>query len=205
VALREEQILRYSRQILLREVGGVGQERLLRSGVSLDAGAAAGLTPAAYLAAAGSPVCATARPLGAAAPGFLATAADVGARADEVLSRELPHFNADALGAATPGTAQLAELPTRFTGPGPWVALGGQGPQGAVLFRSEAACAACFERSSALLAAPPAGALGAALGALGALVLQRLLLAQGPESGLLLLAAPGRLTQGTLQHCPRCA
>ncbi len=205
MALREEQILRYSRQILLREVGGVGQERLLRSGVGLDAGGTAGLTAAAYLAAAGSPVSATSRPLDEGAPGFLAATADVGTPVAEVLSRELPHFNADALGAPAPGGAQLAELPARFTGPGPWVALGGQGPQGAVLFRSEAACAACFERTCAALAGPPPGALGAALGALGALVLQRLLLAQGPGSGLLLLAAPGRLTQGTPQCCPRCA
>ena len=33
MALREDQILRYSRQILLREVGGRGQEKLLAGGV----------------------------------------------------------------------------------------------------------------------------------------------------------------------------
>ena len=205
MALSEEQILRYSRQILLREVGGVGQEQLLRSTVRVDAAEAAGLTASAYLAAAGSPLSATPRPLGAGAPGFLAAAADVGTRADALLARELPHFNADALGAGAAGAAQLAELPARFEGPGPWVALGGQGTQGVVLFRAETACAACFERTCAGLVRPPAGALGLALGALGALLLQRLLLAQGPDAGLLLLAAPGRLAQGALQRCAQCA
>jgi hypothetical protein len=200
MALREDQIQRYSRQILLREVGGRGQERLLATGVRVDAAGGAGLTAAAYLAAAGSPVAALPRALGAGAAGFLAAAGDVGARADAVLARELPDFNPDALSDA-PAHAQLAELPARFEGAGPWVALGGKGTGGAVLFRAASACAACFESTCAGLAPPPGGALGAALGALGALVLQRLVLGQGPDAGLLLLAAPGVMRHGELPPC----
>ena len=36
MALREDQILRYSRQILLKDVGGRGQEALLEAGVRLE-------------------------------------------------------------------------------------------------------------------------------------------------------------------------
>ena len=200
MALREEQIQRYSRQILLREVGGRGQEQLLGTGVRVEVAGVSGLTAAAYLAAAGSPLEAGPRALVEGAPGFLAAATDVGASADAVLARELPDFNADAL-AAVSHPAQLAELPARFEGAGPWVALAGQGTEGAVVFSAAAACKACFDSTCAGLAAPPAGALGSALGALGALVLQRLILGQGPRSGLLLLAAPGVMRHGELPPC----
>lgn len=50
--MREDQIQRYARHVLLREVGGVGQERMLRARVLLGGGA--GLEVAAtYLTAAG--------------------------------------------------------------------------------------------------------------------------------------------------------
>ena len=204
MALREDQILRYSRQILLREVGGVGQERLLGATVLVDVADAPGLTAAAYLAAAGSGLTASPRPLAPAAPGFLAAATQVGQRADAVLAHELLAFNADAVPQAAPA-AQLAELPAGFEGAGPWVALGAQETRGAVVFRAPGACPACFAAACAQLAPPPASALGVALGALGALVLQRLVLGLGPSSGLLLLAAPGALEHGALPHCAGCA
>ncbi len=51
--LTEEQIERYSRQIVLKEVGGVGQKKLLNSKVSLIGLGALGSSAAYYLVAAG--------------------------------------------------------------------------------------------------------------------------------------------------------
>jgi hypothetical protein len=56
MALSEEQIVLYSRQILLAEVGGKGQERLGAAGVEVRGGGVAQKTAAAYLAAGGTPV-----------------------------------------------------------------------------------------------------------------------------------------------------
>lgn len=53
MALSEEEIVRYSRQILLREVGGVGQQRLLASEVPVRGEGAAAGAAVAYLAASG--------------------------------------------------------------------------------------------------------------------------------------------------------
>ena len=53
MSLRESEIFRYSRQILVREVGGRGQESLLAAVVELGGGGAALSTAAAYLAASG--------------------------------------------------------------------------------------------------------------------------------------------------------
>ena len=51
--LSDSQIDRYSRQIVLAEIGGRGQERLLRSAVTVRGGADAALVCASYLAGAG--------------------------------------------------------------------------------------------------------------------------------------------------------
>lgn len=56
MALTEEQIVRYSRQILVREVGGVGQERLLGATATVREGSVALQVAAAYLAAGGTSV-----------------------------------------------------------------------------------------------------------------------------------------------------
>ncbi len=202
MALREEQILRYSRQILLREVGGRGQEALLAGGVTLHATGAAGLTAGAYLAAAGTGVRGTEALLGAEAPGFLSSAGEVGSPAALVLARSVPELNPDA--APARGDGLLAELPAAWHGEGPWVALGGEGARGAVVYRGPDGCAGCFEETVRPLGPPPPGALGVGLGALGALVLQRLLL--GLERGLggRWLAAPGVLEDLPPTRCARC-
>lgn len=202
MALREEQILRYSRQILLREVGGRGQEKLLAGGVRLKATGAAGLTAAAYVAAGGTAVEAGPEPLAPGAEGFLVPAEEVGQPASEVLARVLPDVNADALGGR--GTGRLAELPTTWDGEGPWVALGGEGTWGVVVFRGAGGCAGCFEATTAALGPPPTGALGVGLGALGALVLQRLLLGLGPALGACGWEAPGVLMEHPVRRCGRC-
>lgn len=51
--LSEQQIERYSRQILIPQVGGIGQEKLLAAQVAICGGGEAALTAATYLAAAG--------------------------------------------------------------------------------------------------------------------------------------------------------
>ncbi|HUS65446.1 MAG TPA: ThiF family adenylyltransferase, partial [Kofleriaceae bacterium] len=54
VALREDQIRRYARHVLLPDVGGRGQERLLAAAVAVDLGGGpAAVAAVAYLAAAG--------------------------------------------------------------------------------------------------------------------------------------------------------
>ncbi|HEX8823575.1 MAG TPA: ThiF family adenylyltransferase [Archangium sp.] len=202
MALREDQILRYSRQILLREVGGRGQEKLLGGGVRLVATGPAGLTAAAYVAAGGTAVEAGAEPLSPGAEGFLVSAGEVGRPAAEVLGRVLPDVNADAL--PPRGTGRLAELPAEWDGEGPWVALGGDGTRGVVVFRGTGGCAGCFAATTATLGAPPIGALGVGLGALGALILQRLLLGLGPALGGCGWEAPGVMTDLKIRGCGRC-
>ncbi|HYO52539.1 ThiF family adenylyltransferase [Archangium sp.] len=202
MALREEQILRYSRQILLREVGGRGQEKLLAGGVRLTATGEAGLTAAAYVAAGGTAVEAGPELLAPGTEGFLVPAEEVGRPASEVFARVLPDVNADALPAR--GTGRLAELPAVWDGEGPWVALGGDGMRGVVVFRGAGGCTGCFEATTAALGAPPSGALGVGLGALGALVLQRLLLGLGPVLGACGWEAPGVLTDLGVRRCGRC-
>jgi hypothetical protein len=56
MALSEEQIVLYSRQILLAEVGGKGQERLGAAVVEVRGGGVAELSAATYLVAGGTPV-----------------------------------------------------------------------------------------------------------------------------------------------------
>jgi hypothetical protein len=202
VALSEEQIVRYSRQILLREMGGRGQEALLAGGARLVASGAAGLTAAAYLAGGGTPVVASETPLDPAAMGFLASGEDAGRPASEVLASVLPDVNPDALGSSTRG--RIAELPAPWSGEAPWVALGGDGVRGAIVFRGSQGCMWCFGETVRTLYAPPKGVLGVALGALGALAYQRLLLGLGPELGGRWLAVPGQVLDMELHRCARC-
>jgi molybdopterin-synthase adenylyltransferase len=202
MALSEAHILRYSRQILLREVGGRGQERLMADGVRLGVSGAAGLTAAAYVVAGGTPVVVEPAPVVPGAEGFLVPAGREGERLAELLGEVLPDVQPEALAAR--GVGRLAEVPTAWAGEGPWVALGGEGARGVIVFRSAAGCAACFEASVADLGPPPGGVVGVGLGALGALVLQRLLLGLEPALGVRGWAAPGVLTDGTVRRCGRC-
>ncbi|MBM7117183.1 ThiF family adenylyltransferase [Archangium primigenium] len=202
MALGEADILRYSRQILLREVGGRGQERLLAGGVRLGASGEAGLTAAAYVVAGGTPVVPDARPLREGAEGFLVPAGHTGESAADVLAAHLPGVPPGAL--APGGGGRLAEVPAQWDGEGPWVALGGDGARGVVVFRGPEGCAACFAATVAGLGPPPGGLPGVGLGALGALILQRLLLGLGPALGARGWQAPGILTEGTVHACGRC-
>ena len=51
--LSEEQLIRYSRQIILKEFGGIGQSKLLKSRITLVGLGALGSPVAYYLTAAG--------------------------------------------------------------------------------------------------------------------------------------------------------
>lgn len=205
MALREDQILRYSRQILLREVGGRGQESLLAGTARLDGIGASGLTAAAYLAGGGTPVSgAGSLTLGPWAPGFLMGPSDVGLPVTEALAREVPALNPDA-GAVGQGGGLVAELPAAWSGEAPWVALGGDGMRAAVVFRSAEGCFWCFGETVRHLGSPPDGALGVAVGTLGALVFQRLRLGLGPALGGRWLVAPGTVEEMELRRCSRCA
>ncbi|HEX8700423.1 MAG TPA: ThiF family adenylyltransferase [Myxococcaceae bacterium] len=202
MALREDQILRYSRQILLKDVGGGGQEALLEGGARLDGSGPAALTAAAYLAAGGTPVSASETPLGPAAVGFLASVDDVDQPVAQVLARVLPEVNPDAVGTGNGG--RIAELPTAWSGQAPWVALAGDGTRGAVVFRGRQGCVWCFGETVRTLGPPPTGVLGVALGSLGALVFQRLRLGMGPELGARRLEAPGQVTELEIHRCSKC-
>ncbi len=80
--LREDQIQRYSRQILLREVGGRGQRRLLDAVVRVEGRSAAIDVALAALASSGSPVI-----------------ADASDRTGYLFARSLESLSADAIGA----------------------------------------------------------------------------------------------------------
>lgn len=90
IPLREDQIRRYARHVLLPDVGGVGQKRILAATVVVDDAGAAGAAAICYLAAAGvGTIVVTDRgAVGAADVGALYEAADVGrARLDAVRDR----------------------------------------------------------------------------------------------------------------------
>jgi hypothetical protein len=202
MALSEEQVVRYSRQILLTAVGGKGQAKLLEAGVLLTGEGAAQATAAAYLAAAGTKVSCRARPVAAEEAGFLLSADDTGRPLAAMVRSALLDANPDALGLAVQ-VGSLGELPASFSGPAPWVALGWKGHRGAIVFRGTEGCAACFEAEAASLSNGPASASAVLLGALGALAYQRLVLGLSEPLGGLWLEPSGALTTMTGFGCSR--
>ncbi|HVK74504.1 MAG TPA: hypothetical protein VM734_14330 [Kofleriaceae bacterium] len=108
------QVRRYSRHVLLPDIGGVGQARLLAAAVVIDAGGAAARIAAAYLAAAGVGRIwldgDLARPVDGAAARFPLAAGDRGRPLGEALARALAGHNPDvaiAVGAAPAGAHRL--------------------------------------------------------------------------------------------------
>ncbi|MCC6336933.1 MAG: ThiF family adenylyltransferase [Myxococcales bacterium] len=182
MALREEQIQRYGRQILLREVGGKGQEQLLHFPVRVEGRSAAVDVAVSVLAASGTPLVCVAPP----ADGFLAGAV-------------LEAFNPDAR-AGEPARASLA--PAGFGGELLPVAVlvGGQG----VAFAGGTTCRDCLDATARSLEGPSNPAEHVLLGSLAALILQRLALGFTPEGqGLsaFRLQAPA-LAAATPTRCP---
>jgi molybdopterin-synthase adenylyltransferase len=134
VTLSDAQIRRYARHILLPDVGGVGQARLLSSAVVVEVGAerAAEVAALAYLAAAGvGRLLLSGDPDGAVtapeqAAGILYAADDLGAARLDALRRRIAAINPDVTverWRGEPGAAPLAapaglDAPARASGDG---------------------------------------------------------------------------------------
>jgi len=172
--LSEQQIHRYSRQILLAEVGGRGQSRLLESGTQVIGDGAAAQDAVVYLAASGIRVAlgGTVQP---GEEGFLASVADLGRPRAGGLEGTLRDLNPDAIG-----------------------------PRGAILYRSEKGCEDCFRKNLTGLEASPEGVSQVLLGALVALVFQRLRLNISVDLGGIWVAETGRLSAMGLERCSCC-
>ena len=130
MALSEDQIVRYGRQILLKDVGGRGQERLLSSPVRVRGGGPAIDDAVAWLLAGGTPIAPGTNP-----GGFLAQISVVAPAAAEPVAELV------AQGLTSTAKRQV------IVGAG-------------VAFRSPEACLECWELTHPLLGAepPPLGA-----------------------------------------------
>lgn len=159
MALREDQIVRYGRQILLRELGGRGQERLLTSPVRVRGSGPAIDDAVAWLLAGGSPVELDPQR----APGGFLTGVGLDA------------LNPD----AAPGQPAAIELVQR----GVPSAAESQVVIGAgVAFRGPAACKDCWAQTLEALGREPEPL---AVGSLAALAVQRLVLGWADPLGLI--------------------
>jgi len=118
MALRDDQVRRYARHVLLPDVGGVGQERLLVAAVRVEIGPSRHAEVAAlvYLAAAGVGTLALAGDLDGAvtaadaAAGIAYGAADIGGPRGAALARRVAAINPDVrivAAADRPGAAPL--------------------------------------------------------------------------------------------------
>jgi molybdopterin/thiamine biosynthesis adenylyltransferase len=95
MALRDDQIRRYSRHLLLPELGGLAQNRLAAGAVAIARLDAAGQAAALYLAAAGVGRIVVADGSNVAAPGPLFEADDVGRPCREAAARRVAALNGD--------------------------------------------------------------------------------------------------------------
>ncbi len=200
MALREDQVQRYSRAILLRGVGGAGQKALLETGARLWAGGPALLAAAAYLGAGGTPV---EGPPGLLAPGdegFLVEASDIGQPAAPTLRRALRQLNEDA-GNGTEAFGSLVALPQGSGSPRPLVALGRRGGCTVLLGAGKDACGDCLAELCQGTEAPGAGPDAVQAGALAALLFQRLVLGLAPPLSGLLVGPGGQMQALPIPEC----
>ena len=164
-SLTEEQIVRFSRQILLRDVGGNGQLRLCETGIQVE-----GSTEVAvYLAAGGSKVTATPEATDEHAPGFASVTRIQPSQAHSGASVTV-------LNARTLTLSQWERgVPT---------VLVGTSPEQGSLAIAFGYCGACVWHTARDWTPPPEdwSTVGAPLAALAA---QRLVLGITPESGVL--------------------
>jgi hypothetical protein len=177
--LSEAQIHRYSRQILLREVGGMGQLALLGGVVEVRGQGEALEVAGRYLAAGGTPVRAP-FPL----PGFdpeLDATAPVRARlsSSAEVREPLPGVS-DVLLGVEAGAVRIAYR------------VAGQG------------CPACFSAQVAAMEAAVDGARSVAAGALTALLIQRILIGALEGMGAVSLDDGGSLMLAPVRRCERC-
>src|SRR5690606_10662033 len=183
-SLTEPEIQRYSRQILLHEVGGVGQLRLLSQAFALRGTGPALIACAAYVEGAGCPLILPDRALEPDEVGYLFSREQVG--------QPLPSLSgavAAAEGAEAPG--ELGQVPASFTSQGPRVALGARGGRAALAWAAAGGCPACFGAAVGQLTAPGREADPVVLGSLGALVAVRLVLGEERSVGAMVLGPRG--------------
>jgi len=93
--MREDQIQRYSRHILLPDVGGIGQRRLLDGAVVVDDLGGGAEAAVAYLAAAGVGTLVVRDGGVVDAPGFLFESTDVGRARLEAVRERVARLNPD--------------------------------------------------------------------------------------------------------------
>lgn len=166
-ALTEDEIVRFSRQILLRPVGGVGQVRLCDTVVRVE-----GLPEvAAWLSAGGTPVQMDATVLSEAEAGFAG-------RAGETLRLPVPAYDPEGHVLAAP--VERSTLARR----GPVVIAGSRGGAWELVVGDASSCRACLAEACAGLERADVGDLGL-ISAMAALVMQRQLLGIGmkPSEG----------------------
>jgi [CysO sulfur-carrier protein]-S-L-cysteine hydrolase len=199
--LREDQVQRYSRTILLRDVGGPGQQALLSTGAQLISGGPALLTAAAYLAASGTPVDGPPSTLATGDSGFLVRAAELGLPARPTLRRALERLNPDSVSSPVRRGTLLA-LPDGCRWPRPLVAVGRRGTRWVLWGASAEACGVCLAEAVRGAEAPDRGPEAIQAGALAALLFQRLVLGLAPPlSGLEM----GREGWMEVLDAPECA
>lgn len=206
-ALTEPEIQRYSRQILLHEVGGVGQLKLLSQPFALRGSGPALETCAAYVEGAGCPLCPPDRALRAEEVGYLFSHDRVGESLATVMGEGQVGDGASPVedvqaGGPQRAPGELGEVPARFTTMGPRVALGAEAGRPVVAWAPEAGCADCFEAAVRRLSAPePEDSV--VLGSLGALVAVRLVLGEEPGAGAMVLGPQGS-ERWEMDRCERC-
>ncbi len=219
--LSDRQIERYSRQILLREVGGTGQKALLAARVLVIGSGAALDTALTYLAGSGIgtlDVLRDAAPAGASAPPFAplrSRNADVRLGEPDRARTAAPAHDLVVVLPGDAGAALETALPTGEPRTG-GVALrtDARGRLGLAIVPTAAGCLACREIGSECASAPPAPgptdvAGRASAGALAALVVCRWLLGlePSPAARALLLDADGVSWReeplATRTPCPR--
>jgi [CysO sulfur-carrier protein]-S-L-cysteine hydrolase len=182
--LREDQVQRYSRTILLRQAGGCGQKALLSTGALLTSGGPALLTAAAYLAASGTPVDGPPSTLSTGDGGFLVRAAELGLPATPTVRGALERLNPDSVSSPL-RTGTLVALPDGCLQGRPLVAVGRRGMRWVVWGAAAEACGVCLALVVRGAEAPGTGPEAIQAGALAALLFQRLVLGLAPRlSGL---------------------
>ena len=155
--MREDQIIRYGRQILLRDLGGKGQERLLASPVRVLGGGPDLEDAVAYLLGGGTPI---------------ELAPDV-TLAGFLTGAGMEALNPDAL----PVKAPVAELlPHALRSTAALQVVVGAG----VAFRNAQACDRCWVEARGMLSPQSGGPVGS----LAALTVQRLILGWSEPLGV---------------------
>ncbi len=220
--LEELQIERYARHILLREVGGIGQERILAARLTLEGLGETGVWAATYLALAGIGHLRLFDPREVPASGLLPMipTSEAGRRRDEALASILPSHNPDvapsidesgieaAEGASFVRASMVGRAPCERTGDAVWIRLDGTFFAAAVgevavvgWLGAEAPCLDCIAAAGPPI--PYASAAAALAGSLAAsAILASILDPRIVRPGLVIHSSQGAIP---LPPCPHAA